>query len=85
MVIVQEIKHLLVDFNVTDCALSDDELFGIEVDILARLSETGSGLFLWCTVLELRDSEGSLASAKLGMATHAHWLVIGLKVSSRYE
>jgi hypothetical protein len=85
MIIVQEIKHLFVDFDVADCTFSDDELFRIEVDILSGLSETGAGLFLWCTVLELRYSEGTLSPAELRMATHADWLVDRLELSCRYE
>ena len=40
MVVVQKVKDLFVDLDVSDCAFCDDEFFGVEVDVLLGLSET---------------------------------------------
>jgi hypothetical protein len=44
MILIKEIKELFVDLNISDGALGDDELFGIEVDIF---SDTGKTVFLF--------------------------------------
>lgn len=42
MIFVKEIKDLLEDFNVSDWALCDNKLFGIEVDIFSDFGEAAS-------------------------------------------
>ena len=46
MILIKEIEELFVDFNVSDRALGDDELFGIEVDIFSGAREAVSLLAL---------------------------------------
>ena len=42
MVLIDEIKYLLEDLNISDWAFCNYKLFGIEVDIFSALDETAS-------------------------------------------
>lgn len=42
MILIEEIEELFVDFDVSDRALGDDELFGIEVDMFSGAREAVS-------------------------------------------
>lgn len=79
MVIVQKVKNLFKNFNISHWTLCDNKLFRVKVNISLWLFETRPWSFLRSAVFKLRDSERSSASSHLGDSAHTHfrdWKII---------